>query len=94
MSEEKAIENLVGFINRDYKFVDPANGEELRIHANPNINGYEIWLYRVNGGGVAVHFTQHEQVPAHSALIILKMLYWDILEAQYQYKHYVVSKRV
>jgi hypothetical protein len=93
MSDKKAIENLVGLINKDYKFIDPVNGEELRIHANPNINGYELWLSRVNGGGVMVHLTQHEQIPAHSALIILKMLYWDILERQYNMKHYTVSKR-
>jgi len=93
MGEKKAINNLVDLINTNYKFIDPVNGNELRIFANPNINGWEIWLSYINGGGVAVHLTQHEQIPTHSALIILKMLFFDILERQ-NMKHYQVSKRV
>ena len=92
MSDKKAINNLVNLINEKYRFTDH-DGEEMKIHANPNLNGWELWLYRVNGGGVSIIFTQYEQIPEHMCLLILKMLFWDILERQDQ-KHYSVSKRV
>jgi len=89
---KKSIENLVKLINEKYQFKDH-DGIELRIHANPNLNGWELWLYRVNGGGVCVMFTQYEQIPEKYTLIILKMLFFDILERQNQ-KHYSVIRRV
>ena len=92
MSDKKAIENLVKQINEKYLFVDH-DGIELRIHANPNLNGYELWLYRVNGGGVAAMLTQYQQISAKYALLILKMLLYEILESQFQYKHYSVQLR-
>lgn len=91
MSDKKSIETMIQQINKDYLFTDD-DGTELRIHANPNLNGYELWLYRVNGGGVVVMFTQYQQITARYALLILKMLYHDILERQ-SLGHYQVSKR-
>jgi len=87
------INNLIGFINRDYQFVN-AEGEEMRIHANPNLNGWELWLYRVNGGGVSVMLTQYEQIPGEMAVLILKMLLYDVYGRTVQNKHYTVSRRV
>jgi hypothetical protein len=89
---EKIIANLVETINKRYAFKD-ADGNEMKIFANPNLNGWELWLYRVNGGGVATIFTEHEQVPANVAVLMLKMLLWDVLEATLQYKHYSVTRR-
>ena len=92
MSNKKTIQNLIGFITEKYIFSDQ-DGTELRLHANPNINGYELWLYRVNGGGVSAHLTQHQQIPARYIVIILKMLLYDILDRQ-DLGFYTVKKRV
>ena len=92
MSEKKVIQNLVNLINEKYRFAD-SDGIELRIHANPNLNGWELWLHRVNGGGVAVMLTQYEQVPGNVAVLILKMLFYDILERQIAYGYYKVERR-
>ena len=89
---EKIIKNLVEIINNRYAFKD-AEGNEMRLHANPNLNGWELWLYRVNGGGVATIFTDYPQVPASVAVIMLQMLLYGVLEATLQYKHYSVARR-
>lgn len=93
MTNKKAIQNMVNLINEKYRFLDCIDNEELKIHVNYNLNGCEIWLYRVNGGSVSVMLTQYEQIPEKYALLILKMLFFDILERQDQ-KHYSVSRRV
>ena len=91
MANKKAVQNLVSLINEKYHFVDCIDKSELKIHINYNLNGCEIWLYRVNGGLVSVMLTQYEQIPEKYALLI--MLFFDILERQDQ-KHYSVSRRV
>ena len=93
MSDKKAVKNMVELINEKYLFYDCIDKSELKLHVNYNLNGCEIWLYRVNGGAVSVMFTQYEQIPVHMVLIILKMLFFDILERQDQ-KHYSVIRRV
>lgn len=91
--DETVINNLVGFINRDYEITNN-DGEIMKIHANPNLNGWELWLYRVNGGGVEVMLTQYEQIPGKMAILILKMLYWDILQRSLNYGYYSIKRRV
>jgi hypothetical protein len=91
--DKTVIGNLVEFINRDYRFVDN-EGQEMRMHANDNLNGWEIWLYRVNGGGVAVMLTQYEQIPGKMAILILKMLLHDVYGRTVKNNHYTVMKRV
>jgi len=93
MANKKAVQNLVSLINEKYQFIDCIDKSELKLHVNYNLNGCEIWLYRANGGSVSVMLTQYEQIPEKYALLILKMLFFDILERQDQ-KHYSVSKRV
>ena len=93
MSDKKAVKNMVSLINEKYQFLDCIDKSELKLHVNYNLNGCEIWLYRVNGGSVCVMFTQYEQIPEKYTLIILKMLFFDILERQNQ-KQYSVIRRV
>ena len=89
----KTITTLVSHINKKYQFKD-SDGSELKLYANPNLNGWEIWLYRVNGGGVTVMFTQHDQVSAKVAILILNMLLHDIFGRMIEYNYYTVTKRV
>lgn len=90
----KAIKNFVDLINRDY-LIKADDGAELKIFADPGINGWQIYLTRpaCMGGGVAVVLTQHEAVPARIAVLILKMLYHDILGRTLVYKYYSISRR-
>ena len=80
---------MVDLINEKYQF---SNG--LKLVWERGINGYSLALAGNNGyGGWIVVFTQHQQVSATTALIMLQMLFYDVLERQEQ-KHYSVKRRV
>lgn len=87
----KAIKNMVDLINQKYAFRD--DGGELRIAAQRTFKGWQIALVRVNDGGAwIVVLTQHQEVSAGTALLILQMLFHDILERQ-SCGHYKITKK-
>jgi hypothetical protein len=88
---EIQIKNPVNKINKDYIFAD--ENTTFKVEAELGINGWQIGLADVNGGGWHVVFTQHEVVTASVCSLILRMLYWDILERQAM-GHYSVKRGV
>jgi hypothetical protein len=91
MATKQQIKNLVDMINRDYVFRNE-NGE-MHLVWEKGINGYQLALAENTGGSWMVVLTQHETVTSDVCLLILKMVYWDILQRQ-TLNHYSVSKRV
>ena len=89
MATKTQIKNMVDLINEKYQFSDG----ELILVWERELNGYALALAKINGGGWVVTLTQHRQVSADTALLILQMLFHDILERQ-NLNHYKVTKRV
>jgi hypothetical protein len=85
------IKTLVDRINKDYVFSD--ENRTLKVVTEKGLNGWQIGLADENDGGWRVVFTQHEVVTASVCCLILRMLYWDILERQ-ALGHYSVKRRV
>ena len=89
MATKTQIKNMVDLINEKYQF-----SSGLKLVWERGINGYSLALAEKEGcGGWIVVFTQHQQVSANTALLILQMLFHDILERQ-NLNHYKVTKRV
>lgn len=89
MATKTQINNMISLINEKYHFSDDKS--EWCIKVEKGINGWQIALGPKYQWVVVL--TQYQVVSSDVCLMILKMLFYDILERQNQ-GHYKVEKRV